>query len=187
MPQCVQISYSSKAHFKISRITTLQRILEIFFTFLQSRKMRSTGIQGFLSCFISALPTISHTIHLLRSQILWSLIDHCKMIFLSALGTPRTHIMKASCYLLKKFIVIMGAMDTTRKRGWELQPEFFLFMVTYSLWKLNPIYCRMLDIKIGPKQLKTTKNKLVQGIQNELITTLYNLTGSAIAIWAVKK
>lgn len=45
----------------------------------------------------------------------------------------------------------------------------------------------MLGIKIGPKQLKTTKNKLVHGIQNELITTLYNLTGSAIAIWAVKK
>lgn len=45
----------------------------------------------------------------------------------------------------------------------------------------------MLDKKIGPKQLKMTTKKMVQGNWNELINALGSLTGSAITMQTWKK
>lgn len=45
----------------------------------------------------------------------------------------------------------------------------------------------MLDKKIGPKQLKMTTKKMVQGTWNELINALGSLTGSAITMQTWKK
>lgn len=97
---------------------------------LQRRKMRSTRIPGGLSIFVSSLSTVFHAMCFPSSPFLCSLISRCNMIFLSASGTHVIPTMKASCYLLKKLVIAIGAIGTTRKWGWKIHPEILVFMAT---------------------------------------------------------